>query len=109
MRGPGIARGRARLSELQQLKWLEKNGVSGLQGLKSLKKTQPLCRAQRHDPQNLRVFPQPVKPLPIKVRFGRAEGRPSEELLSEARRCARSQDFRSGETNLRRDIIEFSE
>jgi hypothetical protein len=50
-------------------KQLRKYAYPALQGLKPLKKTQTLCRAypsfvriKRHDPQNLRLFLQPVKP-----------------------------------------------
>src|SRR6266478_6315397 len=57
-------------TQLQRLNRLRKNAVSDLQGLKPLKKMQTLCRAypsfvgmKRHDPQNLRLFPQPVKPI----------------------------------------------
>src|SRR5467141_3275127 len=51
-------------------KRLRKYAYPALQGLKPLKKTETLCRAypsfvriKRHDPQNLRLFPQPVKPV----------------------------------------------
>src|SRR5260370_39982555 len=56
-------------ARLQRLNRFRKNALSDLQGLKPLKKMQTLCRAypsfvgmKRHDPQNLRLFPQPVKP-----------------------------------------------
>src|SRR6266404_9308675 len=52
-----------------RLNRLRKYAYPALQGLKPLKKTQTLCRAypsfvriKRHHPQNLRLFPQPVKP-----------------------------------------------
>src|SRR6266478_6379059 len=57
------------LLRIQRLNRLRKYAYPALQGLKPLKKTQTLCRAypsfvriKRHDPQNLRLFPQPVKP-----------------------------------------------
>ena len=54
-------------TQLQRLNGLQKNVLSDLQGLKPLKETRTLCRAypsfvrmKRHDPQHVRLFPQPV-------------------------------------------------
>src|SRR6266705_7102037 len=55
------------LASLQRLNRLRKNALSDLQGLKPLKETRTLCRACRHDPQDVRLFPQRVKPRPSKI------------------------------------------
>src|SRR6266478_2973090 len=90
----------------QRLNRLRKNAVSDLQGLKPLMKAQTLCRAypsfvgmKRHDPQNLRVFPQPVKPTFRSARFGRADG--STTLTTRARPSEISRDTARGATNSR--------
>src|SRR2546429_8366683 len=62
----GLSCGQAAVHRLNRLR---EYAYPALQGLKPLKKTQTLCRAypsfvriKRHDPQNLRLFPRPVKP-----------------------------------------------